>query len=244
MLRRSLVATRHAFDAVRCSVVDAIRAAWRTGGAFYVDSSCQEPLVLVRSKDREPHFRRYPRHPRPTVARSKPKSSTPHQRAIRRLHLELSCGEGLRCLFHDGTRVGDEALMIFDRVQKLAVAVEFGFRLGRTRFVPDLLVACAHTGAPLLAIEVRASNAVGVEKRSAYQQAGLRWIEVSALHTIRRFRHAPLCVENWGGNDFPCSPMQRALHLRVITRPRQIGTPASRLPPPRWTSVAPCRSSA
>jgi hypothetical protein len=230
MLRRSLVAIRYAFDALRCSLVDAMHAARRAGGAFYADASCQDPLVLVRSADREPHFRRYPRLRQADASAPLRTTPTAHKRAVRRLELEITCGEGLHCVFHDGTLSGKEPIAILQRGYESTVAVERGVRLNGARYVPDLLVLSRRTGVPLLAIEVRASHPVGIAKRAAYQHAGLRWIEVSALHTIRRYRRLPLCVEHWGGSGFPPPPEQPDLFARTHSGAVDSGTCAVRRP--------------
>jgi hypothetical protein len=74
-----------------------------------------------------------------------------------------------------------------------------------------VLVVCPKTGEHLLVIEVRSSHSIGEAKRAAYEQSGLPWLEVSALHTIQRFRRAPLCPEDWGSRRFPSPPTQSRL---------------------------------
>jgi len=215
MLRRSLVQFRHAYDLLRRGTVSAVDAARRLGNLFFLDETRAERLVLVRSTDKTPHFRRLPCYPGSRRNRAFPPGATrtPHQRAVHRLRLELEAGEGLSCVLHDGMVVGPAAKVLVGREQRVRVKTEQSVRIAGRRFAPDILICCHDTDAPLIAIEVCASHPVGAVKRAAYEIAGLTWIEVRAMHTVRRFRKQPLCAENWNGRDLPMPPHQRVLPL-------------------------------
>lgn len=171
MLRPSRVQFRHAYDLLRRIPILAIDALRRgLTGLFFVDDSLREQLVLVRPADRSVHFRRLPTR-RPRRARVTPPpqlAKTPHQRAVHRLYLELRTGEGLNCVFHDGMCVRPEQVCLLPADARIEVRVESGCALGGRRLVPDLLVSCADTGRPLLAIEVCATHPVGLTKQDAY----------------------------------------------------------------------------
>lgn len=247
MLRRSLSAVRYAFDVLRRSFVHAAHAAGRAGGSFYRDGSCREPLVLVRKNDSEPHFRRFPRRrselgPPPLPAGV----PTPHQRAVRRLWLELACGEGLSCLFLNGSVSMGEALALFGAGTAWHARAERGIQIDGRRFIPDLVVSCPVTAQHLLVIEVRASHAIGSAKQQAYASAGLPWIEVSAAHVCNRRRRAPLCAEIWGGSGFPALPEQGQL-FQTSTNGFPPAEVRSSPPPVRgksrsWLANAPSRA--
>jgi hypothetical protein len=226
MLRRSLIQFRHAYDPIRRVIVDAIDATRRSGGLFFTDAGRQERLVLVRSIGRMPHFRRYPRRMTGGTERpSGPSIRTPHQRAVRRVYLELLTGEGLTCQYHAGTVVRSSALVLISGKQPPHLLVERTILVAGRRIAPDLLVVCPVTERRLLAIEICASHPVGLAKLAAYAAEGLPWIEVRALHTMRRFRRAPLCAENWGGGSFPQPPLQQSLMLATF---REEAGPASK----------------
>lgn len=242
MLRRGFVSIRVAFDLLRRSFVDAVHAARRPAGSLYFgDAACDERLVLVRSVDRTPHFRRYPRKRSPTVPPSAIAScETAHERAVRRLSLEIEAGEGLRCAFHDGTFIQNQFELVDARPYR--VLREHGVSIGGRRLVPDLLVLCPRSGERLLVIEVRASHPVGRMKRRAYASACVPWIEVRAVHAISRFRRASLCVENWGGPGFGPPPHQASLLPEQFEQ-----LPASAGPAASWSqsgAVEPFKPSA
>jgi hypothetical protein len=210
MLRRSPVQIRHAYDLVRRRTVTALEAFHRAGSPYFTDEHLNKRLVLVRSTEKTPHFRRLPARcglpPRTALA-----AATSHQRAVRRLHLELFTGEGLTVNFHDGTSVVETDHPLIRADDLVTIAVEHRMTLAGRVFSPDILVLCKLTGQPILAVEICASHPIGPAKRAAYDVAGLPWIEVRAAHTCQRFRRRPLCAENWGGPKFPAPPFQTIL---------------------------------
>jgi hypothetical protein len=216
MLRPSHVQFRHAYDVLRRSPVlalDALRR--RLTGLFFVDETLREQLILVRPSDKAVHFRRLPTK-RPRRARPCPPphlARTPHQRAVRRLQLELQAGDGLTCVFHDGMCIRPERVCLIPASNRVDVHVEVSHSIGGTRLVPDILISCPETGRALLAIEVCATHPVGATKQAAYARAGVQWVEVRAMQVICRFRRRPICAENWSGATFPEPPGQLALKL-------------------------------
>lgn len=211
MLKVSKVQFAHAYDLLRRATVSAIDAMRRgLHSIYFADHTRRERLVMVRSRERMPHFRRLPiRNPcrqRPLLPAGLVR--TPHQRAIRRLQLELTTGEGLRCKFHDGLSVRPEQLELVRPGQPVVVEVERSRVIGGHRLVPDILISCALTKVPLLAIEVCASHPVGERKRLVYSRVAITWIEVRALHTLSRFRKMPVCAQDWRGSLLPTEPMQ------------------------------------
>jgi hypothetical protein len=222
MLKVSKVQFAHAYDLLRRATVSAIDALRRgLHGIYFADHTRRERLVLVRSRERMPHFRRLPvRNPcrqRPLLPAGLVR--TPHQRAIRRLQLELTTGEGLRCAFHDGFSVRPEQLELVRPGQPVVVDVERSRVVGGHRIVPDMLIRCATTNVPLLAIEVCASHPVGERKRLLYSRAAITWIEVRALHTSSRFRKMPVCAQDWSGSLLPTEPLQLTFKFGNIALP-------------------------
>ena len=132
---------------------------------------------------------------------------SPHQRAIRRLVLEIKSREPLFGLFHSGVDWRAMASLV-DASRPVRVEVERSLQLGKSRFVPDLVIRCARTQGILLVVEVWHTHAVSVRKRQAFAQAGLAWIEVKSWHVIQRHRRKPLPVLDWGGPGLPSAPIQ------------------------------------
>jgi hypothetical protein len=96
---------------------------------------------------------------------------TPHDRAIRRLAMELKAREGLMGLFHAG--ISWRALgCLVDLSTPVLVEHEKSIKIGHSRFVPDLVVRCPRTGRILLVIEVWHTHAVSGRKKAAFQAAG------------------------------------------------------------------------
>ena len=216
MLRPHLVQFRHAYDALRRIPILAIDALRRgLTGVFFVDNTLKERLSLVRSAERAVHYRRLPTKRPRRVRPATPShlAKTPHQRAIKRLQLELTAGEGLTCVFHDGMCVLPGSVCLVREGDLVIVRVESSFSIGGRRLVPDVMIVSPATGRPLLAVEVCASYPVGTVKRAAYAHAGIPWVEVRALQVIGRFRKRPICAENWAGPQFPRPPSQLTLTL-------------------------------
>lgn len=216
MLKVGKVQFAHAYDLLRRATVSAIDAMRRgLQSIYFADHTRRERLVLVRSSDRMPHFRRLPtRNPsrqRPLIPAGLLR--TPHQRAVRKLELELTTGEGLRCEFHDGFSTCPEQFELVRPAQPVVVDVERSRVIGGHRLVPDILIRCARSGVPLLAIEVCASHPLGERKRLSYSRAAITWIEVRALHTLNRFRRMPVCAQDWSGPSLPREPKQLTLKL-------------------------------
>lgn len=135
------------------------------------------------------------------------RSLSVHTPAIDRLNLELDAREGLMCRFHAGVAWGSTELLLPKGVA-VTVERERALRLGSHRYVPDLTVRCRRTSQILLLIEVWNSHAVSATKARAFGEAQIPWIEVKALHVLRRPRSCPLSVLDWGGPGLPSSPHQ------------------------------------
>lgn len=135
---------------------------------------------------------------------------TPHQRAIRRLALEVAAREGLWGWFHAGVTWRAMGSLV-DPGIPVFVHTEQALKLGTRRYVPDLVVRCARSNRILLVVEVWHTHAVSASKKAAFTSAGFPWIEVRSWHVISRFRKRPLPVLDWGGAGFPTAPKQYAL---------------------------------
>lgn len=152
---------------------------------------------------------------------------SPHQRAIYRLSLELKAREGLFGWFHAG--VTWRALQpLVPAGASTWIEQEKGLRFGNKRYVPDLVVRRSRGGPIVLLIEVRHTHAVKGRKRTAFNQAGIPWIEVRSWHVLSRRRKQPLPVLDWGGGTLPQPPHQGALFedgsgimLRAATNARR-----------------------
>ena len=143
---------------------------------------------------------------------------TPHQRAINRLMLEIKSREPVYALFHSG--VAWQALAaLLDPGRPVRVEVERTLRLGKSRFVPDLVIKCARTERILLVIEVWHTHVVSARKKQAFAAAGLPWIEVKSWHVVERRRRRPLPVLDWGGPGLPRAPVQFDLFHCPSSRP-------------------------
>lgn len=144
------------------------------------------------------------------VHRQSDPQGTPHERAIRRLAMELKAREGLMGLFHAGV-----TWRAFARLVSLATAVavetEKSLRIGNSRFVPDLIVRCARTHRILLVVEVWHTHTISAKKKVAFRAAGFPWIEVRSWHVISRTRRQPLPVLDWAGPSLPQPPEQHSL---------------------------------
>lgn len=149
---------------------------------------------------------------------------TPHQRAIRRLALEVAAREGLWGWFHAGVTWRSRGSLVDPKIS-VVVHTEQALKLGRRRYVPDLVVRCAKSDQILLVVEVWHTHAVSARKKAAFNSAGFPWIEVRSWHVISRFRKRPLPVLDWGGPGLPAGPEQYAL---FAAEPAIVGKPTSR----------------
>lgn len=135
---------------------------------------------------------------------------TPHERAIRRLAMELKAREGLMGLFHAGV-----TWRAFSCLVSLSAAVvvetEKSLKIGSNRFVPDVVARCLRTHRILLVVEVWHTHTVCAKKKAAFRAAGLPWVEVRSWHVISRTRRQPLPVLDWAGPGLPQPPEQRSL---------------------------------
>lgn len=166
-----------------------------------------------------------------------------HQSAIDRIRKELVAGEGLMGMFHGPVQWQGARYLVAPQ-QAVKVEMETSMRIEGRRYVPDLIVRCAHTNRLLLVIEVWETHAVSGFKRMAYLAAGIPWIEVRAYKAYARFRKRPLAVLDWGGiaeieppsqQDLFASPPWPALIHRAPDRPKHqfaIRSRHWRLPPP------------
>jgi len=143
---------------------------------------------------------------------------TPHERAIRRLALELNAREGLMGLFHAGVTWRALAYLV-NLNTTVVVETERSIRIGSNRFVPDLVVRCPRTDRIWLIVEVWHTHAVSARKKAAFQAAGLPWIEVRSWHVISRYRRRPLPILDWGGPRLPTAPEQLALFSAEVGPP-------------------------
>lgn len=159
--------------------------------------------------------------------KSRPDESnlTTHQRAIKRLSLQLRAEEGLFCIFHGGVDWRC-AQRLLPRKARFVVKAECPVWAGGRRYVPDLKVSCARTQRPLLLIEVWHSHAVNPTKRRAYNELGIPWVEVKSWHVLQRYRKRPLAILDWGGMGMPDAPCQGSLFADDLLG----GTAASRKP--------------
>ncbi len=157
------------------------------------------------------HSRRH-RFARRTQARRQKADplGTPHQRAIRRLALEIQAREGLWGWFHAGVTWRAMGSLVNPKTAVL-VQCEKALRLGPHRYIPDLVVRCSKSDRILLVVEVWHTHAVTTRKKTAFTAAGFPWIEVRSWHVISRFRKRPLPVLDWGGLGFPAGPEQFGL---------------------------------
>jgi len=153
-----------------------------------------------RHRARRTQQNRPPRDPR----------GTPHERAIQRLAMELKAREGLMGLFHAGVTWRAFTCLV-SLSAAVAVETEKSLTIGRSRFVPDLVVRCRHTQRILLAVEVWHTHPVSAKKKAAFHAAGFPWVEVRSWHVISRTRRQPLPVLDWGGPGLPQPPDQRSL---------------------------------
>ena len=135
---------------------------------------------------------------------------SPHQKAIRRLTIELEAGEGLFCIFHGGVDWRC-ARALLPRHARFVVKSECPVWAGGRRFIPDLKILCARTHRALLLIEVWHSHVVSPSKRRAYNRLGIPWVEVNSWHVLQRYRKRPLPILDWGGIGMPDAPFQGAL---------------------------------
>ena len=132
---------------------------------------------------------------------------SPHGKAIRLLRIQLQAEDGLFCCFHSGVDWRC-AQNILPRGSRVVVEIERPVMAGGRRYVPDLKVSCARTHRPILLIEVWHTHAVNRNKRRAYNELGLPWIEVKSWHVLQRFRSRPLAILDWGGAGMPDAPFQ------------------------------------
>ena len=144
------------------------------------------------------------------VHRQSDPQGTPHQRAIRRLAMELKAREGIMGLFHAGVTWRAFACLV-SLATAVAVETEKPLKLGNSRFVPDLIVRCARTHQILLVVEVWHTHAVSAKKKAAFQVAGFSWVEVRSWHVISRTRRQPLPILDWAGPGLPRPPEQYPL---------------------------------
>lgn len=135
---------------------------------------------------------------------------TPHERAIRRLALELKAREGLMGLFHAGVTWRAFACLV-SLSAEVAVETEMSLKIGGSRFVPDVVVRCARTRRILLVVEVWHTHTVSAKKKAAFHTAGFPWVEVRSWHVISRTRRQPLPILDWAGPGLPEPPEQRSL---------------------------------
>lgn len=135
---------------------------------------------------------------------------TPHERAIRRLAMELKAREGLMGLFHAGVTWQAFASLV-NLGAAVAVETEKPLKIGSSRFVPDLIVRCVRTHRILLVVEVWHTHTVSAKKKAAFCAAELPWVEVRSWHVISRTRRQPLPVLDWGGPGLPQPPEQHSL---------------------------------
>lgn len=105
------------------------------------------------------------------------------------------------------------------------VRAEAPLRASGRRYIPDLVVHCATSGRLLLAIEVWHTHAVGAEKRRAYQDERIPWIEVRAWSVLCWRRSQALPILDWGGIELLESPRQADL---FELRPEATATPRKR----------------
>ena len=145
----------------------------------------------------------------------------PHQRAIRRLALEIAVREGLWGWLHAGVTWRAMGSLV-DPGSTVLVHAEQALKLGTRRYVPDLVVRCAKSDQILLVVEVWHTHAVSASKKAAFTSAGFPWIEVRSWHVISRFLKRPLSVLDWGGPGFPTGPKQYDL---FEAEPAALGKP-------------------
>lgn len=155
---------------------------------------------------RRRHNARRTQHP----SRRGDPEGTPHQRAIRRLAMEIGAREQLMGLFHGGVSWRALACLVDPR-KAVSLQAEKAIRIGGKRFVPDLVVRCGRTDSILLVVEVWHTHSVTERKKDAFASANLPWIEVRSWHVISRFRKRPLPVLDWGGPGLPEPPGQGRL---------------------------------
>lgn len=135
---------------------------------------------------------------------------TPHERAIRRLAMELKAREGLMGLFHAGV-TWRAFVCLVSLSAAVAVETEKSLKIGRSRFVPDLVVRCVRTRRILLVVEVWHTHTVSAKKKAAFHAAGFPWVEVRSWHVISRTHRQPLPVLDWAGPGLPQPPEQHSL---------------------------------
>jgi hypothetical protein len=135
----------------------------------------------------------------------------PHGEAIEQLRKALPSCLGLRGSFHSGVEVR-AILRLLPEEREFFIDREKPIRLrGRKKIIPDLTVRCSRTLAILLVIEVWHTHAVNDAKRKRFASAGIRWIEVSCWHVIRRQEGEVLPILDWGGFDEVPEPHQGSL---------------------------------
>ncbi|MGJ7503676.1 hypothetical protein ACSFBF_25190 [Variovorax sp. ZT5P49] len=124
--------------------------------------------------------------------------------------MELKAREGLMGLFHAGVTWRAFACLV-SLTASITVETEKSLKIGRSRFVPDLIVRCVRTHRILLVVEVWHTHTVSAKKKAAYQAAGFPWVEVRSWHVISRVRRQPLPVLDWAGSSLPRPPQQHSL---------------------------------